>query len=74
MRFRILGLIAMVCMAMSLHAADKKTPDKAKEPPAATDSASTAAPDFNNTWAVNGPYTLSGLKGKVVVLYFYESG
>lgn len=74
MRFRSLGLIATVCVALSLHAADKKAPDKAKEPAPGSDTASTAAPEFNNTWAVNGPYTMAGLKGKVVVLYFYESG
>ncbi len=67
MNFKRLGLLAMACMAICLFAADKKTPDTAGD-------AATGAPDFNNTWALNGPYSLAGLKGKVVVFRFYESG
>ncbi|MBI3831971.1 MAG: redoxin domain-containing protein [Planctomycetes bacterium] len=31
-------------------------------------------PEFTGTWVVDGPYTKEGLKGKVVVLYFFEEG
>ncbi|HYG75472.1 MAG TPA: hypothetical protein VEK08_10760 [Planctomycetota bacterium] len=31
-------------------------------------------PEFTGEWANGGPYTVSGLKGKAVVLYFYEEG
>jgi hypothetical protein len=73
MNFKCFGLLAMVCMAVCLCAAEKKSPDKVKAPDTAGDAAS-GAPDFNNTWALNGPYSLEGLKGKVVVFRFYESG
>jgi thiol-disulfide isomerase/thioredoxin len=31
-------------------------------------------PDFNGPWVNDGPYTAAGLKGKAVVLYFFEEG
>ena len=32
------------------------------------------APGFPESWANGGPYTMSGLKGKLLILYFYEEG
>ena len=32
------------------------------------------APEFPESWANGGPYTMSGLKGKLLILYFYEEG
>ena len=32
------------------------------------------APEFPDTWVNGGPYTMAGLKGKLVVLYFFEEG
>ncbi len=31
-------------------------------------------PPLSGAWTNGGPYTWEGLKGKVVVLYFYEEG
>lgn len=31
-------------------------------------------PEFGDAWVLDGPYTKEGLKGKAVVLYFYEEG
>jgi len=34
-----------------------------------------AGADFNSaTWAQGGPYSMEGIKGKVVLLYFFEEG
>lgn len=74
MKFRSLGILAALCMAMSVYAADKKTPEKPKEPETEAAAEATGAPSFNNTWALNGSYALDNLKGKIVVLFFYESG
>ena len=32
------------------------------------------APEFPDTWVNGGPFTMAGLKGKLVVLYFFEEG
>ncbi|MEI6233424.1 MAG: hypothetical protein WCT04_10245 [Planctomycetota bacterium] len=75
MRLDRLGLIALACMALGLYAADKKEPAKAADAPAADVSTPhPAKAEFGNTWALNGAYSMANLKGKVVVLFFYESG
>ena len=67
MNFKCVGLLALACMAVGLVAADKKMSETAGD-------AATGRPDFNNTWALSGPYTLEGLKGKLVVIRFFETG
>ena len=31
-------------------------------------------PEFTGEWANGGPYTMSGLSGKLVALYYFEEG
>ena len=31
-------------------------------------------PEFTGAWTKGGPFSAAGLKGKAVVLYFYDAG
>lgn len=69
MRKLLFRLLPAMVLVASCFAADKPMKDKAYDDAAATEASNKL--EFANTWAQNGPYTMDGLKGKLVVLYFY---
>ena len=69
MKKLLFSLLPALLLVASCFAADKPMKDKAYDDSASAEDSKKL--EFANTWAQNGPYTMDGLKGKLVVIYFY---